>query len=155
KTARYTVQAAFCIGALWAVTAGADVFKFTDEKGNVQYTDRPLKLPAERLSIQSQRTDVVALDARVAEDFKATEARETERKKLDTAATEKKKAADANAAGKVEACNKAREDYRIRSTNFRLYEEQAGGERRYLNSAEIDATRDAAKKAMEDLCAGL
>ena len=38
----------------------------------------------------------------------------------------------------------------------RLYEPgTAEGERRYLDSAEIDAARANAKQAMDDLCSGL
>ncbi len=155
KVARYTAQSALCVGVLVAVTASADVFKFTDEKGNVQYTDRPQKLPAERLNIQSQKTDVVELDSRVAADTKALEERAKASRQSQTATANQKQAAEANAAGKVEACNKAREDYRVRSTNFRLFEEQAGGERRYLSAEEITAARESAKKAMDDLCANL
>ena len=49
---------------LAAGPAAADVYKFKDEHGNVLYTDKPATLPAERLNIQSQKTDVVAVQAR-------------------------------------------------------------------------------------------
>ena len=45
---------------LAAGTAAADVYKYKDEKGNIQYTDKPPQLPAERLNVKSQRTDLVA-----------------------------------------------------------------------------------------------
>ena len=41
--------------------AVADVYRFTDDKGNVLYTDKPSTLPAERLNMQSRKTDVVAV----------------------------------------------------------------------------------------------
>src|SRR3989337_1467920 len=49
---------------LAAGTAAADVYKYKDEKGNIQYTDKPPSLPAERLNVQSQSTDMVAVQER-------------------------------------------------------------------------------------------
>ncbi|WP_432215051.1 DUF4124 domain-containing protein, partial [Salmonella enterica] len=37
--------------ALTAQLALADVYRYTDEKGNVLYTDKPRTLPAERLDV--------------------------------------------------------------------------------------------------------
>ena len=56
--------------ALAAGTAAADVYKFKDDQGNVLYTDKPSTLPAERLNIQSQKTDVVAAQTRTQEELK-------------------------------------------------------------------------------------
>ncbi len=53
---------------LAAGTAAADVYKYKDEKGNIQYTDKPPQLPAERLNVKSQRTDVVAVQERAQAD---------------------------------------------------------------------------------------
>ena len=50
--------------ALHALPAAADVYKYKDDQGNVLYTDKPQTLPAERLNVQSQRTDTVAVQAR-------------------------------------------------------------------------------------------
>ena len=55
---------------LAAGPAAADVYKFKDDKGNVLYTDKPATLPAERLNIQSQKTDTVAVQTRQQEELK-------------------------------------------------------------------------------------
>ena len=149
-----TAALSLCAGLLLTSVAGADVFKFTDEKGNVMYTDRPQKLPAQRLDIQSQRTDTVEVEARTDAEMKEMADRDKARRKGTQSSADQRQSAEANAASKAEACAKAREDYRIRTANWRLYEEQPNGERRYLDAAEIDAARDAAKKAMDDLCQG-
>ena len=64
----------FMLTAATAVFAAgpvaADVYKFKDDKGNVLYTDKPSTLPAERLNIQSQKTDVVAAQTRQQEEMK-------------------------------------------------------------------------------------
>jgi membrane protein involved in colicin uptake len=149
------LRAAFfsvCSALVLASAANADVYKYTDEKGNVQYTDRPLTLPAERLSISSQRSDVVEIDQRVGEEAKTTAEQDKARQQADKAKAEQKKAAAANTEGKAEACSKARQDYVSRMNAQKLYEEEPNGERRYLTSAELDAARSSAKQAMDTLC---
>src|SRR5688500_3208442 len=53
---------------LLGTTAQADVYRYTDDKGNVHYTDKPATLPAERLNVQSAKTDQSALQARQAQE---------------------------------------------------------------------------------------
>jgi len=143
---------ALTVGLVLGSAAYADVFKYTDEKGNVMYTDRPSLLPAERLNIRSQRTDVVELDERADADAKATAERNQARQQTGQAQSQQRKDSAANAASKAELCAKARQDYLARMNAQRLYEELPNGERRYLTSEEIDATRATAKKAMDDMC---
>jgi hypothetical protein len=135
-----------------ASASAADVYKYKDEKGNIQYTDRPLTLPAERINIQSQRTDVVELQERTNDETKAAADQDKARQQADKVKTDQKKATVATAEGKAEACNKARQDYLSRMNAQRLFEQLPNGDRRYLESAEIDATRAAAKTAMDALC---
>jgi hypothetical protein len=133
------------------IAAAADVYKYVDEKGNVQYTDKPLKLPAERLNVQSQRTDVVSIEERKADESNSAtsdKARQTTEKQE----AAKREAAEVFEANRIDACNKARADYLSRMGNGRIYEVQPNGERRYLDSAELDVARTAAKEAMDSLC---
>jgi hypothetical protein len=140
----------FCICcALLAYGAQADVYKYKDEKGNVLYTDKPQFLPAERLSIKSENSNIVDLDKH---DEDAAPPTDTSSKQPKESAAERKKASQSMAAGKAEACNKAREDFRQRMSAQRLYEEDGKGNRRYLTEKELDASRSAAKQAMEALC---
>lgn len=139
----YTV----CVGLALASAANADVYKYKDEKGNILYTDRPSHLPAERLTIQTLRTDADEVEERTANDNKAAAAREKSNQQEDKAKADQQKAID----GKAEACNKARQDYLARM-NARVYEDQPNGERRYLDEAELAATRASAKQAMDALC---
>jgi len=134
------------------MAAAADVYKYTDEKGKVQYTDKPLKLPAERLNVQSQRTDVVAMEERKPEDSKDAATQDKTRQASEKAEAAKREAEAANEANKADACKKATSDYLARMGTGRIYEMQPNGERRYLDNAEITASRDAAKQAMDSLC---
>jgi hypothetical protein len=143
---------ALTAGLVLAFAAHADVFRYVDENGNVMYTDRPSLLPAERLSIRSQRTDMVELDERTEDEAQAAAQRNQARQQASQNQTQQRRDAEANAASKAELCAKARQDYLARMNAQRLYEEQPNGERRYLTSEEIDATRATAKKAMDDMC---
>jgi len=134
------------------IASAADVYKYTDEKGKVQYTDKPLKLPAERLNVQSQRTDVVAMEERKSEDSKDITAQDKARQAAEKSEAIKRDTAAANEANKADACKKATSDYLARMSTGRVYEMQPNGERRYLESSELDASRSAAKQAMDSLC---
>jgi hypothetical protein len=95
---------------------------------------------------------MVQMEERNADDAKAAAEREKARQQTGKAKAEQKNAAAAESEGKAEACNKARRDYLNRMNALRLYEEEPNGERRYLTSEELDASRASAKAAMDSLC---
>ncbi len=128
----------------------ADVYKYKDEKGNIQYTDKPPSLPAERLNVQSQRTDVVAAQARSQAAVQA--AKPTTAPAPGNSPAEKRAAAEDTAKDKADRCMKARERYDRYMNSRRLYEEGKDGERRYLTDVELDAARASAKSSMDVLC---
>jgi hypothetical protein len=135
-----------------AGTAAADVYKYKDEKGNIQYTDKPPELPAERLHVKSQRTDVVAVQERTAAEQKQRAATAEQQQQSRTQAADQQEATQLSAKDKAERCAKARERYDKYMNSQRLYEQGADGERRYLSSDELDAARAAAKTSMDVLC---
>jgi len=133
---------------LAAGSVRADVYKYKDEKGHVLYTDKPQFLPAERLSIKSDNTNIVDLDQRNEEESATQTDRDAARRETTTNAADKKKAKE----GKAELCNKARESYMTRMNAQRLYEEGPKGEKRFLTEKELEASRASAKQAMDALC---
>ena len=135
---------------LWGALAQADVYRFTDEKGQVQYTDKPQVLPAERLSVQSQRTDLVAATARTEGAGKESGAANSA--KTTAPAADTKQLAELTTKDKAERCVKARERYDQYMNSQRLYKTLPSGEREYLTDAELDAARGAAKASMEEFC---
>ena len=138
---------------LAAGTVAADVYKFKDDKGNVLYTDKPSTLPAERLNIQSQKTDVVAVQARAQEDAKRQQADQQQQQASQQQDGQQPPAApQASPADKAESCTKARDRYNKYATSQRLYEALPDGQRRYLSDAELDAARASAKASMDVLC---
>lgn len=137
---------------LLAAQAYADVYKYTDESGNIQYTDKPATLPAERLNVQSQRTDTVALQARQEAEQERMNAAANARQQNSAQRNDANQAAKMNATDKAEKCKQARERYDSYMNSQRLYEQQADGERRYLSDAELDAARASSKASMDVLC---
>lgn len=138
--------------SLAAHAAHADVYKYTDDNGNIQYTDKPRTLPAQRLDVKTQKTDVVAVQARQEEEMKRRQAADQARRQGAAAATDQKQAAELSAKDKAERCAKARERYDSYMNSQRLYEQLPNNERRYLSDAELDTARAAAKASMDTLC---
>ena len=136
----------------FAPAASADVYKFKDDKGNVLYTDKPSTLPAERLNVQSQRTDTIAVQARQEADMKRMQQGASSRDQANAQRGEQQQANQLSAKDKADRCAKARERYDAYANSQKLYEEQPNGERRYLTGEEIDAARAAAKASMDVMC---
>lgn len=151
---RSAITLTMLLGALTVasgVAAASDVYKYTDEKGNVLYTDKPRTLPAERLNVQTAKVDP-ANQARQAEEMKRLQEADTARKQTSTQQSNQTAAASMNAKDRADRCTKARDRYDTYMNSQKLYEEQPGGERRYLTSEELDAARASAKANMDSWC---
>jgi hypothetical protein len=135
-----------------AGAATADVYRFVDEHGNVLYTDKPATLPAERLNVQSQKTDTVAVQARQQADLARMQSANQSNTQNAKQQADQKAAAELTEKDKAERCTKARERFDNYMTSQRLYEAQPNGERRYLTDAELTSARNNAKAAMDELC---
>jgi hypothetical protein len=139
--------AAFAAGPV-----AADVYKFKDDKGNVLYTDKPATLPAERLNIQSQKTDTVAVQTRAQDEMKRlSDADKTSQQAADKS-KDQQQATDLTATQKAEQCTKAKQRYDSYANSQRLYEQQPDGQRRYLSDAELIAARTSAKASVDVMC---
>jgi hypothetical protein len=135
--------------SLAAGTTLADVYKYKDERGNIQYTDKPPSLPAERLNVQSQRTDVVAAQERSEAVVKANTSASPA---AGNSPADRKAATETTAKDKADRCIQARERYDKYMNSPKLYEEGKDGERRYLSDTELDAARASAKASMDVMC---
>jgi Domain of unknown function (DUF4124) len=137
---------------LLAVPGHADVYKYKDEKGNVLYTDKPATLPAERLNVQSQKTDVVSAQARQDAEMKRMQDSDKSRQQANAQAGDQQQAAQLTAKDKAEKCTQARDRYDKYTNSQKLYTQEANGERHYLTSEELDAARASAKASMDVFC---
>jgi hypothetical protein len=139
--------AAFAAGPV-----AADVYKFKDDHGNVLYTDKPSTLPAERLNIQSQKTDVVAVKTRAEEEMKRLQEADKASQQAANQSRDQQQATQLSATQKADQCTKARQRYDSYMNSQRLYEQTPDGQRRYLSDAELDAARASAKASMDVMC---
>lgn len=137
---------------LLANAALADVYKYQDEFGNALYTDKPRTLPAERVNVQSKKTDAATVQARNDVEMQRLQQEEQARQQLAEHRSKEQAATQLSTKEKAERCNKARERYESYINSHKLYEQLPDGERRYLDSQELDAARAAAKASMEQLC---
>jgi hypothetical protein len=143
------------VGLLLAGAArGGDVYVVTDDKGNRVYTDRPQTLPAERTGIRSSPTDPADVQARSEEQMKQLAANDGAATNQQAKGSDAATATEPTTEDRDERCAAARKRYDTLMFNFRIYEVGPDGERRYLDSAEIDAARVDAKKVLDEFCSG-
>lgn len=141
---------------LVGVVQAAEVYKTTDPKGQPVYTDRPDRLPAEKLDIASRSTDVVEVKSRYDAEMKRYAKQEETEDQVVSEAQDARKAKALTAEDQAKRCIDARQKYESLMNARRIYERgETDDDRRYLDSDEIDAARENARKSMEELCAGL
>ena len=136
--------------AMASAATASEIYRWTDEDGNVHYTDKPVEPSSERMNIASRSTDNSAVQAQ-------TQAR------LDSNAAAAEAAANepagptpeelrAEKKQRAEQCTK----YRERLTRFvqsrHLYREDENGERTYLDEAETQKTRNKAEENVREYC---
>jgi hypothetical protein len=140
--------------AFAAGPVAADVYKFKDDHGNVLYTDKPATLPAERLNIQSQKTDVVAVQARAQEDAKRQQSADAANQQAASQGKDQQQqqTPQLSANEKADQCTKARERYDTYMKSQRLYQQTPDGQRKYLSDDELTAARASAKATMDVMC---
>ncbi len=141
------------VAALTLIVGGAatasEIYKWTDDEGNLHYGDRPSGAATEeRLALSYNRTNNGAVQQRV----QTRADTQAERQKARAARDEAEEAAAKEVAEAAERQQKC-DTYRARLETFvqsrRLYREDADGERVYLDEQE---TQDA-RQRVEDLIA--
>ena len=135
--------------------AAAEVFVTRDAQGRPVYTDRPDSLPAQKVNVVTKETDVVEVQSRYQADMAKLQG--DQKASVDAAkkAADAKQASELTEADKAKRCQDARTRYQNLMNARRIYEPGSSpDDRRYLDSAEIDATRENAKKVMDEFCAG-
>jgi Domain of unknown function (DUF4124) len=136
-----------------ATTAHADVYRFIDAQGRVQYSDR--WVPGSELIKTSDRNRTVSSEAAAAQ-------RAAEQTKLTVsndriaAQQAQQNAAQAMrqdvAATRNEQCKQAKDRYEKSIQARRLYKVGKDGEREYLTDSEADEMRLQARVDMQNLC---
>lgn len=130
-------------------SAMAEVFKWTDEQGNVHYGARP---PT------GQSANQVRIDAAPPADPYLQQRRENMMKQLDANAEErqeKKKQQAKTAKEKAEKkkrCQNARSRLSMLEGHGRVYTTDANGERSYYSSEQLERNREQARRTVREHC---
>ena len=144
-----------CAVMVMTIASGAvanDIYKWTDEIGNVHYEDRPSGAATdERLHMTYNRTDSSSVQRRTQARVDARAARDEAKA---TAAASQKEAAD-NAALATERTQKC-ESSRARLDSYlqsrRLYRTDDNGERVYLDEEQHQEARRKAEEQVSEFC---
>ena len=132
------------------LTVAGEIYKWTDDNGNVHYEDRPTaESEMERMDIVSRNTDNSIVQARLDADRKA---RDAARQVASEAPPEmSKEEIRAEQEARQEKC----QSYRDRLESFlrsqRLYEDGEDGDRKYLSEEEVYA-REKVQGQIEEYC---
>jgi len=137
------------------VSGGAmanEIYKWTDDDGNVYYEDRPSgAVTEERLSITYRSTDSGAVQQRVQ---KRVDAQTTRREsQAAAAAAQQEAAADAAAdQARQEKCDRSRARLETYLQSRRLYRTDENGERVYLDDVQRQEARQKAEDQISEFC---
>jgi catalase len=139
--------------AFSAAAVAGEIYKWTDENGNVHYEDRPTGADVERVAVNSSNTDNSAVRASI----DARRARQAARE--DANAQREEDAAKAAEVAKITAEREKKcEDSRARMERYlqarRLYREDENGERQYLDDSQIMEARAQAQEDIQAYCGG-
>lgn len=150
-----TKQAFALIAVLALATAGTSAFgqiyKWTDEDGNVHFTDKPVEEDAERVAIQSRRTNPERVKAQVqARTEAAARAAEEEAAAEPQGPTQEE--LQARAEQRAKQCAKYRERLQRFVQSRRIYREDENGERVYLSEEEMQKAREDVENKVQEYC---
>ncbi len=119
-----------------------DIYKWTDEDGNVHYGDRPTAEASEEpLAVSSGFTDLLKVQARNEVKAAANEPAEPAPEELRAQALERE-----------EKCATSKARLQKFVTSRRLYKKDENGERVYLDEDEILVARERVQNQVEEYC---
>jgi hypothetical protein len=129
-----------------------EIYKWTDENGNVHYGDRPSGMITEqRLAMTYTRTNSGSVQNRVQAQTEATTARQEARAEA-TAAEEEAAENAAIAAERDRKCERSRTRLETYLQSRRLYRTDADGERVYLDDEQRTQARQKAEEQVAEFC---
>ena len=129
----------------------SNIYKWTDEQGNVHYGDRPTgDASEERLAIASRPTDPSKVQARIQARYKAKATAEEAAASEPAGPTPEELRAQALQREEKCATYKARQQKFLFSR--RLYRADENGERVYLDEEQIQAARERVENQVHEEC---
>ena len=141
--------------ALLLVTAGivqaGQIYKWTDEDGNVHFGDTPHGEDSERVAIQSRRTDSARVDAEIRSRSEAA-AKKAEEEGAQQPAGPTQEELEARLAERKKKCDSYREKLQRFVQSRRIYREDENGERVYLSEEEMQEAREKVENQVQEYC---
>ena len=129
-----------------------EIYKWTDEEGNVHYEDRPTGAATEeRLQMTYNRTDRSDVQRRVQARVDARTARE-EAQSVAAAAEQEAAESAAIAAERAQKCEKSRARLESYLQSRRIYRTDENGERVYLDDTQREEARRKAEEQITEFC---
>lgn len=131
-----------------------DVYKYTDERGNTMYTDKPMP-GAVKVSSSAVRPPEVtqrnysAQQATTSQQLAASNQRIAQGQSDSRAAAQVAKDLEATRATR---CKQARDNYDTTINSRRLYTTDKDGNRQYLSDSQLAAERLEARKQVDAIC---
>lgn len=144
-----------CAVMAMTIASGAtanEIYKWTDENGDIHYEDRPTGAETEeRLNITYSRTNGSAVQKRVQS---RVDAQTSRREAESVAAAAREEAADNAAADEArkQKCDRSRARLESYLQSRRLYRTDDNGERVYLDDAQRQEARQKAEDQITEFC---
>jgi hypothetical protein len=149
---RNSLSLALAAIMLAAGASANEIYKWTDEEGNVHYEDRPSGAPTEeRLALNYRRTDTGAVRQRINAQHERQAARSEAQSEAELAEREAAEKAAAEEQRKL-ACGRARTRLETYLQSPRLYRTDDNGERIYLDDEQRREARREAEEQVNELC---
>lgn len=151
KTMRHAIVFACTALLAGGLAVSGEIYKWTDEDGNVHYEDRPTGAgQIERLNIRSRNTDQAAVQARVDAGREARALAD----QVDSEATPEMTAEEIRQEKeeRAEKCQQYRDRLEAFLRSQRLYREDDSGERQYLSDDEVLAARTRVEGQIKEYC---
>jgi len=147
---------AIAVALMLAVTAAStavagDIFKWTDEDGDVHFSDVPVSAEAKKVAIQSRPTNPAHVQAMVQSRTDAA-AKAAEEQAAATPTGPSPEELQAQADARAEKCSTSRAQLQKYVTSRRLYRQDENGERVYLDEDEMQAARERVENQVQDYC---
>ncbi len=141
-------------GFLCEMSQAGDVYKYTDERGNTLYTDKPMP-GAVKVSSGAVRPPEVSARSYAAQQSASNQQLTASNQRIAQSNDDSRIAATVAKdleATRLDRCKKAREEYQNTINNRRLYRLDKDGSRVYLSEAELSQQRLDSAKSVEAIC---
>ena len=134
-----------------SAAVSGDIYKWTDDVGNVHYEDRPTgEQVVERLNIVSRATDNSAIQAQAQARLEASEAADQVESEAPAAMTRSEIRAEKEK--RQQQCQTYRDQLNQFLRSRHLYRHGADGERAYLDEAETQTARKRVEGQIKEYC---